>query len=156
MKKVCGPKKPRWKKMWNQRWRPINGCDNSSVAEILITTIQVNLQHFDNTYILGFYTFCFLPEFLYPLLACVNLGNQHLSKPARHVIAAILKSQKTSLDIPGEPEYSNRGKVVGLLALLFFSLQVSCLFFLYTMYLHSEGAVPYFNIITRQLIQITK
>ena len=34
---------PGWKKTGNQRWRPRNGCDNSSMAKILITTIQVNL-----------------------------------------------------------------------------------------------------------------
>jgi len=27
----------------NQRWWPLNGCDNSSMAKILMTTIQVNL-----------------------------------------------------------------------------------------------------------------
>jgi len=43
VKKRCGPKMPEWKKMWNQRWRPRYGCDNSSMAKILITTIQMNL-----------------------------------------------------------------------------------------------------------------
>jgi len=43
VKKGCGPKMLGWKKMWNQRWWPRNGCDNSSMAKILITTIQVNL-----------------------------------------------------------------------------------------------------------------
>jgi len=41
--KVCGSKMLGWKKMWNQRWWPRNGCDNSSMAKILITTMQVNL-----------------------------------------------------------------------------------------------------------------
>ena len=31
-----------WKKMWNPRWRPRNGCDGRLVVKILITTIQVN------------------------------------------------------------------------------------------------------------------
>ena len=33
--KVCGPKTPGWKKLWNQRWGPRNGCNNSSIAKIL-------------------------------------------------------------------------------------------------------------------------
>ena len=37
------PQNARVKKIWNQRWRPRNGCDNSSMAKFLITTIQVNL-----------------------------------------------------------------------------------------------------------------
>ena len=41
--KKCSPKMPGWKKMWNQRWQPRNGCDNNSMAKILITTIEVNL-----------------------------------------------------------------------------------------------------------------
>ena len=32
-----------WKKMWNPRWRPRNGCDGRLMVKILITTIQVNL-----------------------------------------------------------------------------------------------------------------
>jgi len=43
VKKMCDPKMPGWKRMWDQRWWPRNGCDNSSMAKILITTIQVNL-----------------------------------------------------------------------------------------------------------------
>ena len=31
-----------WKKMWNPRWRPRNGCDGRLMVKILITTIQVN------------------------------------------------------------------------------------------------------------------
>ena len=33
-----------WKKMWNPKWRPRNGCDNRLKAKILIMTIQVNLM----------------------------------------------------------------------------------------------------------------
>jgi len=32
-----------WKKMWNPRWQPRNGCDGRLMVKILITTIQVNL-----------------------------------------------------------------------------------------------------------------
>ena len=36
-----------WKKMWNPRWRPRNGCDGRSIVKILIMTIQVNLVPLD-------------------------------------------------------------------------------------------------------------
>jgi len=42
-KKCAAPKRPLWKKIWNPRWRPRNGCDGRLMAKILITTIQVNL-----------------------------------------------------------------------------------------------------------------
>ena len=32
-----------WKKMWNPKWQPRNGCDGRLKAKILITSIQVNL-----------------------------------------------------------------------------------------------------------------
>ena len=35
-----------WKKMWNPRWRPRNGCDGKLIAKIIITRIQVNLVQF--------------------------------------------------------------------------------------------------------------
>jgi len=40
---VWPPRRPLWKKMWNKRWQPRNGFDNSSIANILILAIQVNL-----------------------------------------------------------------------------------------------------------------
>jgi len=44
---VCGPpRRPLWKKMWNPRWWPRNGCDGRLIAKILIMTIQVNLVLF--------------------------------------------------------------------------------------------------------------
>jgi len=32
------PRRPLWKKMWNPRWRPRNGCDGRLMAKFLITT----------------------------------------------------------------------------------------------------------------------
>ena len=42
-KKVCAPRRPLGKKMWNPRWQPRNGCDSRLIAKILITIIQLNL-----------------------------------------------------------------------------------------------------------------
>ena len=42
-KRVRPSKRLWWKKMWNPRWRPRNGCDGRLMVKILITTIQVNL-----------------------------------------------------------------------------------------------------------------
>ena len=42
-KSVRPSKRLWWKKMWNPRWRPRNGCDGRLMVKILITTIQVNL-----------------------------------------------------------------------------------------------------------------
>ena len=41
-KSVRPSKRLWWKKMWNPRWRPRNGCDGKLMVKILITTIQVN------------------------------------------------------------------------------------------------------------------
>jgi len=43
IKKGVAPKRPLWKKMWNLRWQPRNGCDDRLMAKLLITAIQVNL-----------------------------------------------------------------------------------------------------------------
>jgi len=43
-KSVRPRRRPLWKKMWNLRWWPRNGCDGKLIAKILITTIQVNLM----------------------------------------------------------------------------------------------------------------
>ena len=37
------PIRPLWKKTWNPKWLPRNGCDGRLIAKILIMTIQVNL-----------------------------------------------------------------------------------------------------------------
>jgi len=42
-KKGAAPKRPLWKKMWNPRWQPRNGCDGRLMANFLIMKIQVNL-----------------------------------------------------------------------------------------------------------------
>ena len=56
---ISNPKQPRckksvrpskrlwWKKMWNPRWLPRNGCDGRLMVKILITTIQVNFVPID-------------------------------------------------------------------------------------------------------------
>ena len=41
-KSVRPSKRLWWKKMWNPRWRPRNGCDGRLMVKILITIIQVN------------------------------------------------------------------------------------------------------------------
>jgi len=43
VKKGAAPKRPLWKKMWNPRWWPRNGCDGRLMAKFLTKTIQVNL-----------------------------------------------------------------------------------------------------------------
>ena len=43
-KSVQPSKRLWWKKMWNPRWRPRNGCDGRLMVKILITTIQVNFD----------------------------------------------------------------------------------------------------------------
>jgi len=43
-KSVQPPRMLLWKKMWNPKWRPRNGCGGSLKVKILITTIQVNLS----------------------------------------------------------------------------------------------------------------
>jgi len=40
---VRPPRMLLWKKTWNSKWRPRNGCDSGLKAKNLITTIQVNL-----------------------------------------------------------------------------------------------------------------
>jgi len=41
VKSVRPPRRPLWKKMWNPRWWPRNGCDRSRlIAKNLIITIQ--------------------------------------------------------------------------------------------------------------------
>ena len=42
-KSVWPPRMPLWRKMWNPRWQPWNGCDGRLIAKIIMTTIQVNL-----------------------------------------------------------------------------------------------------------------
>ena len=41
-KRVRPSKRLWWKKMWNPRWRPRNGCDGRLMVKILITTNQEN------------------------------------------------------------------------------------------------------------------
>jgi len=41
---VWPPRRPLWKKMWNPRWLPRNGCNSRLIAKISIATIQVNLM----------------------------------------------------------------------------------------------------------------
>ena len=42
-KSMLPPRRPLWKKMWNPRRWPGNGCDGRLIAKILITTLQLNL-----------------------------------------------------------------------------------------------------------------
>jgi len=42
VKKCAAPRMLVWKKIWNPKWLPRNGCDGRLKAKILITTIQVN------------------------------------------------------------------------------------------------------------------
>ena len=46
-KRVWPSKSLWWKKMWNPRWRPRNGCDGRLMVKILITTVQVDFVPID-------------------------------------------------------------------------------------------------------------
>jgi len=50
-------KKGSMKKLWNQRWRPRNGCGDLIMAKFLIATIQVNFGA-DSHLFLQFGCFC--------------------------------------------------------------------------------------------------
>jgi len=45
VKKSMAPRRPLWKKMWNPKWQPRNGCDGRLIAKFLITMIHCCLLH---------------------------------------------------------------------------------------------------------------